>query len=256
LCDDRCPASRRRADPPSLESRPSSRAGRFAGAAAVVAARAPLLCNCVVPLSRRAHAEFRLAVGTHTLSTPPSSEGPAFLGQELCEHRPSSCALPRSPSPCLCPWLCTCCWRCAIATAVPPTFTSTSQHRVEALSFLAEPVHARSRTREVVRRRMSPTNAAGPFLAVFLFSVPLPSARRQFRVAAIAEPSAIGTHTYACNRGAEPLLHLSVTVFDVPPCRRREPQRTGARVPVEPSTPSSNLSATSTLNTASPKSAR
>jgi hypothetical protein len=76
---DRCPAPRRRADPPSLESRPSSRAGRFTGAAAVVAARAPLPCNGVVPLFRRAHAEFRLAVGTHTLSTPPSSEGPAFI---------------------------------------------------------------------------------------------------------------------------------------------------------------------------------
>jgi hypothetical protein len=122
MCDDRCPAPRRRADPPSLESRSSSRAGRFAGAAAVVAARAPLLCNCVVPLSRRAHTEFWLAVGTHTLSTPPSSEGPAFLGQESGEHGPLSCALPRLPSPCLCPWLCTCCWRCAISTAVPPTF--------------------------------------------------------------------------------------------------------------------------------------
>jgi hypothetical protein len=61
----------------------------------------PVICRCrclpqrarsllciVLILSRRAHAEFRLAVGTHTLSTPPSSEGPAFLGQELCEHRP------------------------------------------------------------------------------------------------------------------------------------------------------------------------
>jgi hypothetical protein len=100
---------------------------------------------------------------------------------------------------------------CAHVVGVVPSprlcrrpFTRTHQHRVEALSFQAEPVHAHSRTREVVRRRMSPTNAAGPFLAVFLFSVPLPSARRRFRVAAIAEPSAIGTHTYACNRGAEP----------------------------------------------------
>jgi hypothetical protein len=134
--------------------------------------------------------------------------------------------------------------------------TRTHQHQVEALSFLVEPVHAHSRTREVVRRRMSPTNAAGPFLAVFPFSVPLPSARHQFCVAAMAEPSAFGTHTYARNRGAEPLLHLSVTVLDVPSCRRREPQCTGARVSVEPSTPSSNLSATSILNTASPKSAR
>jgi hypothetical protein len=120
-------------------------------------------------------------------------------------------------------------------------FTRTHQHRIEALSSLAKPVHAHSRTREVVRRRMSPTNAARPFLAVFPFSVPLPSARHQFCVAAMAEPLAFGTHTYARNRGAEPLLHLSVTVLDVPPCRRREPQRTGARVSVEPSTPSSNL---------------
>jgi hypothetical protein len=132
----------------------------------------------------------------------------------------------------------------------------THHHRAEVLSSLAKPVHAHSRTHEVVRRCMSPTNAAGTFLAVFLFSVPLPSARHQFRVAAMAEPSAIGTHTYARNRGAEPLLHLSVIVLDIPPCRHREPQRTGARVSVEPSTPRSNLSATSTLNTASAKSAR
>jgi hypothetical protein len=120
-------------------------------------------------------------------------------------------------------------------------FTRTHQHRVEALFFLAEPVHTHSRTHEVVRRRMSPTNAAGPFLAVFPFSVPLPSARHHFRVAAMAVPSAFGTHTNARNQGPEPLLHLSVTVLDVPPCRRHEPQRTGARVSVEPSTPSSNL---------------
>jgi hypothetical protein len=52
--------------------------------------------------------------------------------------------------------------------------TRTHQHRVEALSFLAEPVHAHSRTREVDRRRMSPSNAAGPFLVVFPFSVLVP----------------------------------------------------------------------------------
>jgi hypothetical protein len=53
----------------------------------------PVVCRCrclpqrarsflciVLILSRRALAEFRLAVGIHTLSTPPSSEGPAFLG--------------------------------------------------------------------------------------------------------------------------------------------------------------------------------
>jgi hypothetical protein len=41
--------SRHCADPSSLESQPSSRAGRFAGAAAVVTARARLPCSCVVP---------------------------------------------------------------------------------------------------------------------------------------------------------------------------------------------------------------
>jgi hypothetical protein len=57
----------------------------------------------------------------------------------------------------------------------------------------------------------------------------------------MAVPSVFGTHTNTRNRGAEPLFYLSVTVLDVPLCRRREPQRTGARVSVEPSTPSSNL---------------
>jgi hypothetical protein len=57
----------------------------------------------------------------------------------------------------------------------------------------------------------------------------------------MAAPSVFGMHTNTRNRGAEPLLHLSVTVLDIPPCRRREPQRTDARVSVEPTTPSSNL---------------
>jgi hypothetical protein len=80
-----------------------------------------------------------------------------------------------------------------------------------------------------------------PFLAVSPFFVPLPSARHQFHVAAMAALSVFGMHRNARNRGAEPLLHLSVTVLDIPPCRRREPQRTSARVSVEPLTPSSNL---------------
>jgi hypothetical protein len=91
---------------------------------------------------------------------------------------------------------------------------------------------------------MSPTNAAGPFLAVFPFSVPLPSARHQFCVAAMAEPSAFSTHTNTATEGPSPLLHLSVTVLDVPPCHHREPQRTGTRLfpeaircEVEPSWP-------------------
>jgi hypothetical protein len=88
---------------------------------------------------------------------------------------------------------------------------------------------------------MCPTNAAGPFLAVPPFFVPMPSVCHQFRVAAMTAPSVFGTHTNAGNRGAGPLLHLFVTVLDIPPCRHREPLRTGTRVSVEPSTPSSNL---------------
>jgi hypothetical protein len=42
---------------------------------------------------------------------------------------------------------------------------------------------------------MSLTNAAGPFLAVFPFSVPLSVHAINFRVAAMAVPSAFGTHT-------------------------------------------------------------
>jgi hypothetical protein len=43
---DCCPAPRRRADPPSPESRPSSRASRFAGAAAYRNVRAPCFASC------------------------------------------------------------------------------------------------------------------------------------------------------------------------------------------------------------------
>jgi hypothetical protein len=111
--------------------------------------------------------------------------------------------------------------------------------------------HTRGRSLAYVpnqRRRAAPRRPP--------FFVPLPSARHQFRVAAMAVPSAFGTHTNTRNRGAEPLLHLFVTVLDLPPCRHRKPLRTGACVSVEPSTPISNLLATLTLNTASPKSAR
>jgi hypothetical protein len=47
-----------------------------------------------------------------------------------------------------------------------------------------------------------------------------------------------------------------VTVLDIPLCRRREPQRTGARCPSSHRPQVRTFSATSTLNTASPKSAR
>jgi hypothetical protein len=136
---DRCPAPRRRADPPSLESQPSSRASRFAGAADVVAARAPLPCSGVVPCfdeSRRASVCRR----------HPHAE------RATVEPRPClSLAMSRvSTNPCRAlvvgvvpsPWLCR------------RHFAHTHHHRAEALFFLAEPVHAHSRTREVVRRRM------------------------------------------------------------------------------------------------------
>jgi hypothetical protein len=51
----------------------------------------------------------------------------------------------------------------------------THHHRAEVLSFLAKPVHMHTCTREVVRRCMTPTNAAGPFLVVPPFFVPMPS---------------------------------------------------------------------------------
>jgi hypothetical protein len=145
------------------------------------------------------------------------------------------------------------CHRHGCAADLLPAHTNAGSRPCSSWPNLCTRTHAHARSFAGVG---PPTNAAGPFFAVFLFSVPLPSARRQVRVAAMAVPSAFGTHTNTRNRGAEPLLHLSVTVLDVPPCRCREPQRTGARVFIGPSTPSSNLSATSTLNTASPKSAR
>jgi hypothetical protein len=51
-------------------------------------------------------------------------------------------------------------------------FARTHHHRAEALFFLVEPVHAHSRAREVVRRRMCLTNTAGPFLTVPLYLFP------------------------------------------------------------------------------------
>jgi hypothetical protein len=167
-----------------------------------------------------------------------------------------SFALPRLPSPYLCPLSCTCCQCCAIATAVPPTFyphtpTPGRGPVLPGRTCARALTHTRGRSPAYVPQPTPPGHPS-PFSP---FSVPLPRARHHFRVAAMAVPSAFGTHTNTRNRGSEPLLHLSVTVLDVPPCRRREPQRTGARVSVEPSTPSSNLLATLTPNTTSPKSA-
>jgi hypothetical protein len=82
MCVACCPASRRRADLPSLESRPSSRAGRLQ-VPLPTATRALLACIVLI-LTRRAHAEFRLAVGTHTLST--HTVAPPPFGTHSHEH--------------------------------------------------------------------------------------------------------------------------------------------------------------------------
>jgi hypothetical protein len=75
---DRCPSPRRRAVPPSSESRPSSRVGRMQ--VPLPSSPRALLCLAVVSfLCSTCIAELRFSAGPHTLSTPPSSEGPAFL---------------------------------------------------------------------------------------------------------------------------------------------------------------------------------
>jgi hypothetical protein len=96
---DRCPAPRRRADPPW----PSSRAGRFAGAAAIVAAHAPLPCDRAVPLYQRVSPSSGLPPAPTRCACHRRAKALPFLDQESCEHKPPSCALPRLPSTCLCP---------------------------------------------------------------------------------------------------------------------------------------------------------
>jgi hypothetical protein len=69
---------RHRIDPPSPESRPSSRAGRLQ----VLLPSSPraLLCLAVVSfLCSTCVAELQFAAGTHTAEHAPSSQGPAFL---------------------------------------------------------------------------------------------------------------------------------------------------------------------------------
>jgi hypothetical protein len=203
---DRCPAPRRCIDPPSLESRPSSRAGRFAGAAAVIAARTPLPCDCAVPLYQRVSPSSGLPPAPTRCAHHRRAKALPFFGQESCEHKPLSCA---------------CCRRCAIATAVPPMFcphTPPPGQGPVLPSRTCARAHTRTRGRSPVyvpnqRRRVVPRRPP--------FFVPLPSARHQFRVAAMAAPSVFGTNTNAGNRGAEPLLHLPLTVLDLPPWPRR-----------------------------------
>jgi hypothetical protein len=205
---DRCPAPRRCANPQSLESWPSSQAGRFAGAAAIVAERAPLPCDRAIPLYRRVSPSSGLLSAPTRCARHRRAKALPFFGQESCEHKPLSCA---------------CCRCCAIATAVPPTFcphTPPPGQGAVLPGRTCARTHTRTRGHSPVyvpnqRRRVIPRRPP--------FFVPLPSAHHQFRVAATAAPSVFGTHTNAGNRGAEPLLHLPVTVLDLPswPRRRR-----------------------------------
>jgi hypothetical protein len=72
------PAACSRHHATSLESRPSSRAGRLQ--VPLPSSPRALLCHTVVSfLCSMCVAELRFAVGTHRLSTPPSSQGLAFL---------------------------------------------------------------------------------------------------------------------------------------------------------------------------------
>jgi hypothetical protein len=149
-----------------------------------------------------------------------------FFGLESCEHKPLPSACRR---------------RCAVTMAAPPmTCLHTPPPGRDPVLTGQTCARALTRTRGrspayVPNQRRRAVPRCPPF------SVPLPSARHQFCAADMAVPSVFGTHTNTRNRGAEPLLHLSVTMLDIPPCRHREPLRTGAHVSIEPSTPSSNL---------------
>jgi hypothetical protein len=178
LCVARCPAPRRRADPPSLESRPSSRVGRFAGAAAVIAARAPLPCSCVVPL-------FGVCRRAPVCRWHPQAE------HATVEPRPClSLAWSRvSTNPC----------RAHVVGVVPSPrlcrrhFTRTHQHRVEALFFLVEPcmrTHTHARSFTGVCPQPTPPGRSSPFSlslfpclvhAINFVSLPWPSRRRSAR---------------------------------------------------------------------------
>jgi hypothetical protein len=142
------------------------------------------------------------------------------------------------------------CHRHGCAADLLPAHTNTGSRPCSSWPNLCTRTHAHARSFAGVCPQPTPPGRSSPFSlspfpclvhAINFVSLPWPSHRRSAR-----------THTHA-TEGPSPLLHLSVTVLDVPLCRHREPQRTGARVSVEPSTPISNLLATLTLNTASPK---
>jgi hypothetical protein len=197
--------SRHRSDPPSLESRPSSRASRLQ--VPLPSSPRALPCYAVVsylcsdersPSSGSLSAPTRLHYcrsartrtytrGAEPLSSLMLSRGPKFClfwaethGQHTHRREPEMPVPPtchrRSGSFPLC---------CRAWPGISPLGR----------------MHAHVRSFAGV---CPPTNTAGPFLAVFPFFIPLPRARHQFRVAAMTAPSVFGTHTNAHNRGAEP----------------------------------------------------
>jgi hypothetical protein len=198
MCVACCPASRRRADPPSLESRPSSRAGRLQ-VPLPTTTRALLAWHRVDLVPTSAHRVPARRRHPHTEHATVERR-PCLLGQESCEHRPSSCALPRLPSPCLCPFvvclLSALYHRHGCAADVMPAHTTTGPRSCSSWPNLCTRTHAHARSFVGV---CPPTNAVGPSLAVFplsLFpclvhtinfvSLPRPSRRRSAR-----------THTHA-----------------------------------------------------------
>jgi hypothetical protein len=140
-----CP--RRRADPPSPESR-----------AEPVACRcrcrhrrgAPFPCDRVVPLFRRVSSSLGLPPAPTQLSTRHRAKALPFLGQESCEHKHLSCALPRLPSTCLCPivmrMLSAFCNRHGCAADVLPAHTTTGPRPCSSWTNLCTRTHTHARS--------------------------------------------------------------------------------------------------------------
>jgi hypothetical protein len=117
---DRCPAPRRRADPPSLENRSSSRAGRLQvplpstlRALLCLASFLGSTCARRVPVCRR-HPQAEHA----TVEPRPC----LCLAGSRVSTNPRRAHFPACRHPVYVPLSCACCRHCAIATAVPPKF--------------------------------------------------------------------------------------------------------------------------------------
>jgi hypothetical protein len=75
------------------------------------------LCRSFV---RRASPSFGLPPVLTRLSRRHRSKTLPFFGWESCEHRPSSCTLPRLSSTRRCPLPSACRWCCVVTMAAPP----------------------------------------------------------------------------------------------------------------------------------------